>query len=304
MQQLITLFWIILPLFVGFFIRLKNPKHLAHINRAVNFSVYFILAVMGIGLAQMENLGVNIVRIVAYAGLFLGATIAANTLLMMWFDRRFPWAKHAPQTVADSRLVAFLGSLKQVAVVLLGLIIGGLLPRQWEIPANTVSYLLMILLLLIGIQLRSSGIALRTVLINRRGVQTAGLFVLATLGGGLLMGTILGLPASKSLALSSGFGWYSLSGSVMTQAYGAFWGAVALLNDLGRELFALIFIPAMMQRHPSLAVSTGGATSLDFTLPTIHRAGGVAAVPLAISFSFIVNLIAPFLMVFFSSSHF
>lgn len=304
MQQLITLFWIILPLFVGFFIRLKHRQSLNLIHQAVNFSVYLILVVMGMGLARMEDLGINIVRIFMYAGLFLLATLAANALLMMWFDRRHPWREHSPQKVADSRIHTFLSSLKQVGVVLIGAIIGWLLPPQWLLPADTVSYLLMILLLLIGIQLRSSGIALRTVLINRRGVQTAGLFVLATLGGGLLMGTILGLPASKSLALSSGFGWYSLSGSVMTQAYGAFWGAVALINDLGRELFALIFIPTMMQRHPSLAVSTGGATSLDFTLPTIHRAGGMAAVPLAISFSFIVNLIAPFLMVFFSSSHF
>ncbi|MDO5686289.1 MAG: lysine exporter LysO family protein [Neisseria sp.] len=304
MQQFLSLLWIMLPLFVGFFIRLHKPQQLKLIEIAVNYSVYLILTVMGIGLAQMDNLGGNILRIMAYAGLFLGGTLAVNMLVMGWFDRRFPWKNHTPQDAPESRLRAFAGSLKQVGVVVLGVLIGYVLPRSWQMPEQTVSYLLMVLLLLIGIQLRSSGIALRTVLINRRGVQTALVFVLATLSGGWLAGSLLGLPASQSLALSSGFGWYSLSGSVMTQAYGAFWGAVALMNDLGRELFALICIPALMRRHPSLAVSIGGATALDFTLPVIHRSGGVNAVPLAISFSFIINLLAPILMVFFAGSSF
>jgi uncharacterized membrane protein YbjE (DUF340 family) len=109
---------------------------------------------------------------------------------------------------------------------------------------------------------------------------------------------------SKGLALASGFGWYSLSGIVMTEAYGPVWGSVALLNDLAREFFALAFIPMLMRRHPSAAVGVGGATSLDFTLPVIQSSGGLAVVPLAISFGFIINVLAPVLMVVFSTAHF
>lgn len=87
----------------------------------------------------------------------------------------------------------------------------------------------------------------------------------------------------------------------MTSAYGAQWGSVALLNDLLRELFALIFIPMLMRRFPSAAVGVGGATSLDFTLPVIQQAGGLAVVPVAISFGFIVNVLSPFLMVVFAA---
>ena len=46
--------------------------------------------------------------------------------------------------------------------------------------------------------------------------------------------------------MSSGYGWYSLSGIVMTSAYGAEWGSVALLNDLLREFFALVVIPLLI----------------------------------------------------------
>lgn len=87
----------------------------------------------------------------------------------------------------------------------------------------------------------------------------------------------------------------------MSQAYGSVIGSVAILNDLAREFFALLFIPFIMRRYPSAAVSSGGATSLDFTLPVIQASGGVAMMPLAISFGFITNIMSPVLMVFFSS---
>jgi hypothetical protein len=142
-------------------------------------------------------------------------------------------------------------------------------------------------------------------LINKRGVQTSVLITLSGLCGGLLFAALLpDVSWSKGLALASGFGWYSLSGIVMTEAYGPVWGSVALLNDLAREFFALAFIPMLMRRHPSAAVGVGGATSLDFTLPVIQSSGGLAVVPLAISFGFIINVLAPVLMVVFSTAHF
>ena len=105
----------------------------------------------------------------------------------------------------------------------------------------------------------------------------------------------------QGLALASGYGWYSLSGTIMTDAYGAVWGSVAPLNDLAREVIALIFIPWVMRYSTSVAVSLGGVTSLDFTLPTILQAGGTQIGPIAISFGFIVNIVSPVLMVLFSS---
>ena len=157
-------------------------------------------------------------------------------------------------------------------------------------------------MLLVGVQLGSSGITLRKVLINRRGVETFVLITVSGLIGGALFALLMpGVKLTQGLALASGFGWYSLSGIVMTGAYGPIWGSVALVNDLAREFFALMFIPLLMRRHPSAAVGVGGATSLDFTLPVIQNSGGLAVVPLAISYGFVINVAAPFLMVFFSS---
>ncbi|VEI44532.1 Membrane protein of uncharacterised function (DUF340) [Actinobacillus equuli] len=54
-----------------------------------------------------------------------------------------------------------------------------------------------------------------------------------------------------------------------------------------------------MRAFPSTAVGLGGATSLDCMLPVIQKSGGTQVVPLAISFGFIVNLVAPLLLALF-----
>ncbi len=109
---------------------------------------------------------------------------------------------------------------------------------------------------------------------------------------------------SQTLAISSGFGWYSLSGIIMTDAYGAVWGSVALVNDLAREFVALRWVARRVVRERSSRGGAGGVTRMDFTLPTIQRAGGVGIVPLAISFGFIMNVLSPVLMAFFAHAKF
>ena len=303
MDSLITLVSILTPLFIGFFIRLPKDK-LIIIDRLLNSLVYIILFLIGISLSQVPDLGEQIGFIMQTAALLFVCVISMNLLVLIWFDRAFPWqTRYGSQ--GKKAQVSMMGSVKQVTCVLMGFIFGKILADIWLPPESSGTYALMLLILLVGMQLGSSGIQLKQVLINKRGVQT---FVLITLSG-LLGGVIFALitpevPISQGLALASGFGWYSLSGIVMTKAYGAVWGSVALVNDLAREFFALLLIPLIMSRHPSAAVGVGGATSLDFTLPIIQSSGGLAVVPLAISYGFIINLAAPFLMLIFSTTSF
>ncbi|WP_373745929.1 lysine exporter LysO family protein [Neisseria dentiae] len=301
MNSLITLISILVPLFLGFFISLPKP-YMKAVDKVLVWLVYIILLLIGVSLSQVENLGAQIDTIIGATVLLFACIIGLNLAVLMWFDRRHPW-----QTAGGSKKarVSIAGSIKQVGCVVLGFLAGEALQDSWLPPESSGTYCLMLLVLLVGIQLRGSGITLRQVLINRRGVQTSLLVIVSSLLGGLLFAALMPeVSWSKGLALASAFGWYSLSGIVMTEAYGPVWGSIALLNDLAREFFALVFIPALMRRHPSAAVGVGGATSLDFTLPVIQSSGGLQVVPLAISFGFIINVIAPFLMVVFSSMRF
>lgn len=300
MQNLITLAMILTPLFAGYFLRVPKP-YLAAVDKALSALVYLILLLIGVSLSQVGNLGSQIDFIgLMSAGLAI-CVLGMNLLVLIWFDRKFPW-QNPIGSGGKKASVNLSGSFKQILCVLLGLAFGKIMADIWLPPEQSGTYALMLLILLVGIQLGSSRITLRQVLINRRGVQISAVTILSSFAGGLLFSLFApDVSISRALALSSGFGWYSLSGIVMTEAYGPLWGSIALLNDLIREFFALIFIPAIMRRHPGAAVGIGGATSLDFTLPVIQSSGGMAVVPLAISFGFIINLVSPFLMLVFSS---
>tara|TARA_R100000935_G_scaffold4113_2_gene9954 strand:- start:1959 stop:2870 length:912 start_codon:yes stop_codon:yes gene_type:complete len=301
MQSLITLILVLTPMFIGFAIPV-NIKMTALAEKGLSYLVFIILTLIGIELSQVEGLGSQVGEITLYVTVLALLTIGSGLFGLMLFDHLKPW--HAKKPVAKSKehRVSIRGSLAQVFCVILGMVIGYFLPADYLPPENTMTVLLMILILLVGIGLKGSGITLKEVLLNKRGVEMSVIFTLAVLVGGLLFAMIFSdVSWTKGLALASGFGWYSLSAIVMTDAYGAIWGSVALFNDLIREFFALIFIPVFMRKYPSASVGLGGATSLDFTLPIIQQSGGLKVVPLAISFGFIINIVAPVLMVVFSA---
>ena len=268
MQNLLTLALILTPLFVGFFIPLPRA-FLPYVDKALNLSVYLILALIGLSLARVGQL--DLTAIAAAVALLFLCTSGTNLLALMLFDRLRPWRRQHELHEEGHARVSLGGSLRQLAALIAGYLGGRFLPEAWLPPENASTYALMALIFLVGLQLGGSGIPLRQVIINRRGVETTFLCVLSALFGGLVFAACYSeVSWTQGLALASGFGWYSLSGIVMTEAYGAVWGSVALFNDLLREFFALLTIPLLMRRHASAAVGIGASTSLDFTLPGLN----------------------------------
>jgi uncharacterized membrane protein YbjE (DUF340 family) len=159
----------------------------------------------------------------------------------------------------------------------------------------------MLMLLLVGIQLRSSGMTLRQITINRRGMLVALVSLCSALVGGVIAALLLDLPIKTGLALASGFGWYSLSGILMSESFGPVIGSAAFFNDLLRELITIMLIPLLITRQRSMTLGLSGATSMDFTLPILQRTGGMEIVPAAIVHGFIMSLLAPILIALFSA---
>ena len=161
--------------------------------------------------------------------------------------------------------------------------------------------MLYLLLVLIGCQLRNSGMPLKQILLNRLGLAIAVTLAVSSLLAGLVAAPLLSLSWNEGLAMASGFGWYSLSAILIGDQLGPLMGGVAFFNDLTRELLAFILIPLVIHRHTALAIGYGGATSMDFTLPVIQQHGGVACVPIAVVSGFILSLLSPPLILFFLS---
>lgn len=291
---------ILLPLIAGYLVPLRSRTLLQAINRLLSWMVYVILFFMGISLAFLEDLSSNLVLIFQYASVFFLCIIAASLLMLALLEHKMPWRNNHKQEKLPSRLHMALESLKLCGVVLGGFLLG-LTQWQWLQFANKGSeYALIFLLLLVGIQLRNSGMTLRQIVLNRRGMMVAVVVTISALAGGALAAQLLGLPIKAGLAMASGFGWYSLSGILITDAYGPVLGSAAFFNDLARELVAIMLIPSLVRRSRSTALGLCGATSMDFTLPVLQRSGGLEMVPPAIVHGFLLSLLAPVLIALFS----
>ncbi len=293
---------ILIPLVAGYLLP-RLPRGRVHlVDRILSAMVYIILFFMGISLAFLDNLVANLRLIAWYAGVSAVCILAFNSAALWWLEKRQPWPGTRRHGVpAPSRLRMAVDSLKLCLVVVAGFAVG-LTQWQWLNAASKASeFALILLLLLVGIQLRNSGMTLRQILLNRRGATVALVVAVSALAGGALAAMILGLPLRTGLAMASAYGWYSLSGILMTDAFGPVVGSAAFFNDLVRELLAIMLIPGLMGRSRSMALGLCGATSMDFTLPVLQRSGGLDVVPAAIVHGFLLSLLAPILIALFSA---
>lgn len=300
LSNFITLILILTPLIVGFFLPI-DKKWLPQINQALNYVVFTLLLLIGLSLSQVHNigsqLGVIVLNVVVLAFLTMGGTLVA----LIAFDKLHPWQRPLSAQATKPK-ISIKTSLIQLAFILIGFTLGKILPIAGFPLAMFTKGFLMALVGLVGVSLSHAGMTLKEVLLNKRGVQMSVIFCVAMAVMGVVYALIMpDVTITQGLALSSGYGWYSLSGIVMTDRYGAVWGSVALLNDLSREFCTLMFVPLFIQRYPSAGVGLGGVTSMDFSLPVIQASGGNEVVPLAMSFGFIVNIVSPILMVVFTS---
>lgn len=104
------------------------------------------------------------------------------------------------------------------------------------------------------------------------------------------------------MAVGSGFGYYSLSSVIIKHAKGAELGALALLTNIFRELLTLIFTPLFVKHFGPLSpIVSGGATSMDVTLPMIVKYAGVNYTFVALINGTILSLLVPFIVSFFVS---
>jgi uncharacterized membrane protein YbjE (DUF340 family) len=112
--------------------------------------------------------------------------------------------------------------------------------------------------------------------------------------GGLVGGLILGINAVGTMAVSAGFGWYTLAGPLVGQLLGAEWGALGFVVNFLRELLTITTVSMTSKAGKYVPVAFGGATTMDTTLPVIVRYSGTEALITAFSSGFALSIMAPF----------
>lgn len=293
---------ILVPMFIGYMVKVKNHAILQSFGRVTMILLYMILFTMGFSLGQLDDLAQQLPQIGVYALTFILFIQGLNFIGLFLYDKLQPQPlKHVAEKIA-SRWHIMLDSLKLCTVVIIGFVVGWLFKGHFALPHDATTYVLVVMIFCVGVQLRNNGISMRAVFFNKRGLAMGVIFMFTSLLGGIIAAFVLSVPVIQGLAVSSGFGWYSLSSVTLSNAWGPIWGSIAFFNDLSRELISLFIIPLFMQNYRSTAVGFPGATALDVTLPIIQKAGGVEVLPLAFSFGFITNITPPILLMLFTST--
>lgn len=298
--MLTGMLFIFAPLVLGYLIPITNASWLARINKTTSQLIYVILSLMGLSLASLDNLSANLQIILTYTATFFLCLGLCNLAALPLIDRLLPVVTDASQKKPPLSAMA-IESVKLIFVVGGGLLLGLVLPISLNWVDTASEWILLILLFFIGIQLRNSGLTLKQILLNTQGMAIALVIVVTSMIGGFIAGKILDIPTYQALAMASGFGWYSLAGILMGDAFGPIFGGASFMIELLRELLALVVIPLLIRTRPCTAIGYAGATAMDFTLPVIQTTGGVRCVPIAIVSGFILSLLVPVLMLFFVS---
>ena len=129
--------------------------------------------------------------------------------------------------------------------------------------------------------------------------------LLGGLAAWLLVQVIYSEPPVSLLdtaAVSSGFGYYSLSSVFLDEARGPFIATIALAANLLRELLTLLLAPLIRKGFgPYAVISAGGATSMDTTLPAVVANSGNAYAAVSVYHGFVLTVAVPFIVSFFIS---
>ncbi len=114
--------------------------------------------------------------------------------------------------------------------------------------------------------------------------------------GGWAAAFVLGMPLNQGAAIASGMGWYSLSGVMITEMYGATVGSISFLCNLMREIFSFFSIP-WISRHLNYytCIAPAGATSEDTTLSMMVRYTNEETVVMSVFNGIICSALVPIL---------
>lgn len=296
MQSLVLIAQLILCLGLGLMLAKRIPSMIEKIAfKILPYFTYVLLIAIAIEFAQTLEQISTLGRILTPAlSLALATSLGAFTCCYLLFK----YLGFQPMQGKISTDL-FLDSLKNISYAFLALILGyalavGLDHFEVSFTINT-WYLLLVFMFIIGLDLAYSPLSRHW--LNWRVLLVPMSCVIGSLAGALFCSLFLTEISLKDLImLSQGYGFYSMSGIVVSELKNPTLGSIALINDLFREIVAIIFMYLIGWRYPRSAISSAGATAMDVTLPMIKQACGNEFIPHAMVSGMVLSILAPVLV--------
>lgn len=287
--------------------RLLIGRRLAFVPRLITVIIWALLFLLGVEVGS-DPAVVGSLATLGGAALAIFALSVAGSIFAAWLLWRRIRGRAVPaddgEAAADvpvSAWAALCGSLVIVAFFAAGCVVGLFAP--FDTAGSRVSaYVLYALMFCVGITLGNDRTLVGRV---RRLDPRLALLPVAT-AVGTLAGAALAAPLlaewslTDSLAVGAGFGYYSLSSIFIADFRGPELATIALLCNVMREIFTLLAAPLVARWcGPLAAVSIGGATTFDTTLPIITQAAGRPYAVVSVFHGCVLDFSVPFLVTFF-----
>lgn len=187
-------------------------------------------------------------------------------------------------------------------ILLLSAVLGGIISGIYldiSIPENLVTILLMFLVFSVGLDIGSEEKILSKLKVNLKNIIFQSILtMLGTLTFASFAIFFTDLNLLESIGASAGFGWYSLSGVMISNLYSPFLGAISFSSNVIREVLAIVLIPLISKWSPLGAVSVGGATSMDTMLGVISKSTDKETTLIAFGQGVIISLSVPIIITF------
>ena len=289
------------------------------IGRLSVWALYFLLFFMGFRIGATT--GSDKLAEIGRLSLVFAVSASAGTALILAViyssSRRFagkvsalndsdtqpqPAAAEKTETVSDkiTALPALKEPLRLLVIVSAGFAAGWFIKIPGFSGEQVSSWMLRFLLFAIGTDMVKNGVSLKRAVAHPETLYLPAGVVAGSLLGSLLPALLFGIDAGKAMAVASGFGWYSLSGVLITDMGDPVLGSAAFVSNILRETIALLSIPLISRsRFPHIGIGIAGATSMDVTLPLIEKSCGPDSVPLAITSGALLSLLVPVLVPLF-----
>lgn len=292
---------ILLALVLGYGLgKYLNKAQITWLSQGITPVVWVILFVIGLESGEAFSSLKSGLSTLKHAAIY-AFTISLVVFILIWPLNR----KRAGVGAIDNTWQALWYPIKECLIAFGLVLCGAFFYRlQWHSGpigqlAFNISYWLYLLLLLIGMDLAQ--VSISRAWLAPRVLVIPLLVIVGSLLAGVLLSWLTGERLTTALALSTGFGWFSLSGALAGQYLGEAYGSVALLNDLMRELIGLTVVFLLGRNYANSSIGVCGATAMDTTLPFVRKACDYHYVPTAIISGLILTVLAPFFMLFFLS---
>ena len=287
--------------------RLLIGRRLAFVPRLITVIIWALLFLLG-GEVGSDPAVVGSLATLGGAALAIFALSVAGSISAAWLLWRRIRGRAVPaddgEAAADvpvSAWSALCGSLVIVAFFVAGCVVGLFAP--FDLAGSRVSaYVLYALMFCVGITLGNDRtLAGRVRRLDPRLALLPVATAVGTLAGAALAAPLLAeWSLTDSLAVGAGFGYYSLSSIFIADFRGPELATIALLCNVMREIFTLLAAPLVARWcGPLAAVSIGGATTFDTTLPIITQAAGRPYAVVSVFHGCVLDFSVPFLVTFF-----